>query len=633
MLLKVDQLKKEFADKIVFEDVTFSVSPGDRIGIIGVNGTGKSTLLHILAGQETPDAGELQHPNDYRIRLLSQSTDYPEDQTVMQVLLSGNTPTINALRHYEVARLALEQDPSNEALLTRFISAQTEIDAANAWDTESRLKMILNKLGITNLEATIGSLSGGQRKRVGLAEALLDEADLLLLDEPTNELDAETITWLESQIKEYRGAILLITHDRYFLNRVTNHMMEIANGTAYFYVGNYESFLEKRAERRERTASMEEKRQNILRRELAWLRRGAKARTTKQKARIQRVDALQELSYEEDEASLEVQVGSTRLGKKVIEAVDVKHQFGDRTLFSDFNWLFGRKERYGIVGRNGSGKSTLLSILAKRLESTSGDIIHGETVKVGFYGQFAEFSHPNRRVIEEVERIAQVITTLDGQEITAGQMLEQFLFKPEAQYKPIGKLSGGEKRRLKLLTILMDEPNVLFLDEPTNDLDTETLSVLEDYLDSFPGTVITVSHDRYFLDRVVNRLLAFENGEIVSYYGQYTDYLEQRELPSTTIETAPVVKDATPVETPPAETPKKLSYQEQLDWKTIESQIEEAELHAESLEQKLASSGSDLGQVNDLYQQIEQAKAKVDQLMEYWTYLSEKVEAYESYKK
>lgn len=630
MLLKVDQLKKEFADKIVFEDVTFSVSPGDRIGIIGVNGTGKSTLLHILAGQETPDAGELQHPNDYRIRLLSQSTDYPEDQTVMQVLLSGNTPTINALRHYEVARLALEQDPANETLLTRFISAQTEIDAANAWDTESRLKMILNKLGITNLEATIGSLSGGQRKRVGLAEALLDEADLLLLDEPTNELDAETITWLESQIKEYRGAILLITHDRYFLNRVTNHMMEIANGTAYFYVGNYESFLEKRAERRERTASMEEKRQNILRRELAWLRRGAKARTTKQKARIQRVDALQELSYEEDEAALEVQVGSTRLGKKVIEAVDVSQQFGDRTLFNDFSWLFGRKERYGIVGRNGSGKSTLLSILAKRLEPTSGEVIHGETVKVGFYGQFAEFSHPNRRVIEEVERIAQVITTLDGQEITASQMLEQFLFKPEAQYKPIGKLSGGEKRRLKLLTILMDEPNVLFLDEPTNDLDTETLSVLEDYLDSFPGTVITVSHDRYFLDRVVNRLLAFENGEIVSYYGQYTDYLEQRELPSV-IE-VPVVKDVPTVEAPPAETPKKLSYQEQLDWKTIESQIEEAELQAESLEQQLASSGSDLGQVNELYQQIEQAKAKIDQLMEYWTYLSEKVEAYENYK-
>ncbi|OIN66220.1 multidrug ABC transporter ATP-binding protein [Exiguobacterium sp. KRL4] len=630
MLLKVDQLKKEFADKIVFEDVTFSVSPGDRIGIIGVNGTGKSTLLHILAGQETADSGELHHPNDYRIRLLSQSTAYPEDQTVMQVLLSGNTPTINALRHYEVARLALEQDPANEMLLTRFINAQTELDAANAWDTESRLKMILNKLGIMDLEATIGSLSGGQRKRVGLAEALLDEADLLLLDEPTNELDAETITWLESQIKEYRGAILLITHDRYFLNRVTNHMMEIANGTAYFYVGNYESFLEKRAERRERTASMEEKRQNILRRELAWLRRGAKARTTKQKARIQRVDALQELSYEEDEAALEVQVGSTRLGKKVIEAVGVSHQFGDRTLFSDFNWLFGRKERYGIVGRNGSGKSTLLSILAKHLEPTSGEIIHGETVKVGFYGQFAEFSHPERRVIEEVERIAQVITTLDGQEITASQMLEQFLFKPEAQYKPIGKLSGGEKRRLKLLTILMDEPNVLFLDEPTNDLDTETLSVLEDYLDSFPGTVITVSHDRYFLDRVVNRLLAFENGEIVSYYGQYTDYLEQRELPST--DNGLVMTEPVPVETKVVEVPKKLSYQEQLDWKTIESQIEEAELELESLEQQLASSGSDLGQVNDIYQQIEQAKTKSDQLMEYWTYLSEKIEAYENHK-
>ncbi|VWX33308.1 ABC-F family ATP-binding cassette domain-containing protein [Exiguobacterium oxidotolerans] len=630
MLLKVDQLKKEFADKIVFEDVTFSVTPGDRIGIIGVNGTGKSTLLHILAGQETADFGELHHPNDYRIRLLSQSTDYPEDQTVMEVLLSGNTPTINALRHYETARLALEQDPTNETLLKRFIDAQTEIDAANAWDTESRLKMILTRLGITDLEAKIGSLSGGQRKRVGLAEALLDEADLLLLDEPTNELDAETITWLESQIKEYRGAILLITHDRYFLNRVTNHMMEIANGTAHFYVGNYESFLEKRAERRERTASMEEKRQNILRRELAWLRRGAKARTTKQKARIQRVDALQELSYEEEEATLEVQVGSTRLGKKVIEATELGHTFGERTLFESFSWLFGRKERYGIVGRNGSGKSTLLSILAKQLEPTQGEVVHGETVKVGFYGQFAEFTHPERRVIDEVERIAQVITTLDGQEITASQMLEQFLFKPEAQYKPIGKLSGGEKRRLKLLTILMDEPNVLFLDEPTNDLDTETLSVLEDYLESFPGTVITVSHDRYFLDRVVDRLLAFENSTIVSYYGQYTDYLEQREdeTPEATI-----VTEVKEVVAAPTDIPKKLSYQEQQDWTTIETQIEDAEAALEQLEQQLASAGSNIGQVNELYQKIEQGKAQLDQLMEYWSYLSEKIEAYESYKK
>ncbi|WP_214850027.1 ABC-F family ATP-binding cassette domain-containing protein [Exiguobacterium sp. s193] len=630
MLLKVDQLKKEFADKIVFEDVTFSVTPGDRIGIIGVNGTGKSTLLHILAGKETADFGELHHPNDYRIRLLSQSTDYPEDQTVMEVLLSGNTPTINALRHYETARLALEQDPTSETLLKRFIDAQTEIDAANAWDTESRLKMILTRLGITDLEAKIGSLSGGQRKRVGLAEALLDEADLLLLDEPTNELDAETITWLESQIREYRGAILLITHDRYFLNRVTNHMMEIANGTAHFYVGNYESFLEKRAERRERTASMEEKRQNILRRELAWLRRGAKARTTKQKARIQRVDALQELSYEEEEATLEVQVGSTRLGKKVIEATELGHTFGERTLFQSFSWLFGRKERYGIVGRNGSGKSTLLSILAKQLEPTQGEIVHGETVKVGFYGQFAEFTHPERRVIDEVERIAQVITTLDGQEITASQMLEQFLFKPEAQYKPIGKLSGGEKRRLKLLTILMDEPNVLFLDEPTNDLDTETLSVLEDYLESFPGTVITVSHDRYFLDRVVDRLLAFENNTIVSYYGQYTDYLEQRD------EDAPEATLVTEVKEemlPPIEVPKKLSYQEQQDWTTIETQIEDAEAELEQLEQQLASAGSDIGQVNELYQKIEKGKVHLDQLMDYWSYLSEKIEAYETYKK
>jgi ATP-binding cassette subfamily F protein uup len=520
MLMKLEHLKKEFADKIVFEDVTFSVSPGDRIGIIGVNGNGKSTLLHILAGKETADAGTIHHPNEYRIRLLTQTTDYPEDRTVMEVLLSGDTPRINALCHYETARLALEQDSTSESLLNRFITAQTEVDAAQASDTGSSLKMILNKLGILDLNPLIGSLSGGQRKRVGLAEALFDEADLLLLDEPTNELGAETISWLETQIKEYRGAILLITQDRYFLNRVTNHIMEIANGTAYFNVGNYEPFLEKRAERRERTASMEEKRQNILRRVLAWLRRGAKARTTKQKARIQRVDDLQDLSYEEEEATLEVQVGSTRLGTKVIEAYDVSHRFGVRTLFESFDALIGRKERYGTVGRNGSEKSTLLSILAKRLETTTGEIIHDETVKIGFYGQFAEFTHPERRVIDEVERTAKVITTLAGEEITASQMLEQFLFKPVAQYTPIGKLSGGEKRRLKLLTILMEEPNVLFLDEPTNDLDTETLSVLEDYLESFPGTVITVSHERYFLDRVVDRLIAFEDGNIIFYYGQ-----------------------------------------------------------------------------------------------------------------
>ncbi len=601
MLMKVENLKKEFADKIVFEDVTFSVSPGDRIGIIGVNGTGKSTLLHILAGKETADAGTIHHPNDYRIRLLSQTTDYPEDRTVMEVLLSGDTPTINALRHYETARLALEHDPTSETLLNRFITAQTEVDAAQAWDTESRLKMILNKLGILDLNALIGSLSGGQRKRVGLAEALLDEADLLLLDEPTNELDAETISWLETQIKEYRGAILLITHDRYFLNRVTNHMMEIANGTAYFYVGNYESFLEKRAERRERTASMEEKRQNILRRELAWLRRGAKARTTKQKARIQRVDALQDLSYEEEEATLEVQVGSTRLGKKVIEAYDVSHRFGERTLFESFDALIGRKERYGIVGRNGSGKSTLLSILAKRLEPTTGEIIHGETVKIGFYGQFAEFTHPERRVIDEVERIAKVITTLAGEEITASQMLEQFLFKPEAQYKQIGKLSGGEKRRLKLLTILMEEPNVLFLDEPTNDLDTETLSVL----------------------------IAFEDGKIIFYYGQYTDYLEQMaaSVPSIVVEKTAEVATA-----PKTETPKKLSYQEQQDWAIIEQQIEESEVELEQLEADLASAGSDLGKVNELYQAIEKTKATLDERMEYWTYLSEKIEAFENHR-
>lgn len=627
-LLAIEGIRKEFADKVLFDDVTMTIHPGNRIGVIGVNGSGKSTFLKIIAGVETADKGTMQHPNDYRIRYLTQTVDFAPGQTILDALFTSNTPSVLALKQYELARQALEANPSSEQWLERFMKAQQAVDAADAWETEAKLKSILNRLGLPDVSAEISSLSGGQQKRVALAAALLDEADLLLLDEPTNELDADTIAWLETVLADYRGAILLITHDRYFLNRVTNHILEIADGTSYFYDGNYELFLEKRAERKARSHSMEQKRQNILRRELAWLRRGAKARTTKQKARIQRVEGLKQQEALAEDDALDVSVGSRRLGKKVIEVEQLSFQYADTPLIHDFSWLFGRRERYGIVGPNGSGKTTLMNLLAGRIQPTSGTVVHGETVHIGYYGQQVEFEDTTRRVIDEIERIAQVIYTPDGETITAGQMLERFLFTPDAQYKPISKLSGGEKRRLVLLRILMDEPNVLFLDEPTNDLDTETLSVLEDYLESFPGTVIAVSHDRYFLDRIAEQLIAFEDGTINVYHAEYSDYLAELQDEARQLKKEPKDKK----ERAKADVVK-FTFKEQKEWETIEEDIAATEANIKAAEARLADAGSDLGKVNDLYAEISTLKQALEEKMERWEYLSEIDEQIQSQKK
>ncbi|MFN4213465.1 ABC-F family ATP-binding cassette domain-containing protein [Exiguobacterium sp.] len=617
-LLAIEGIHKEFADKVLFDDVTMTIHPGDRIGIIGVNGSGKSTFMKIIAGVETADRGTMQHPNDYRIRYLTQTVEFAAGQTILDALFTSDTPSVQALKGYERARQQLETDPSSEQQLERFMKAQQAVDAADAWETEAKLKSILNRLGLPDVTAEVSSLSGGQQKRVALAAALLDEADLLLLDEPTNELDADTIAWLETVLADYRGAILLITHDRYFLNRVTNHILEIADGTSYFYDGNYELFLEKRAERKARTHSMEQKRQNILRRELAWLRRGAKARTTKQKARIQRVEDLKHQETLAEDETLDVSVGSRRLGKKVIDVDALSFQYDDTPIIRQFSWLFGRRERYGIVGPNGSGKTTLMNLLAKRIDPTSGTVVHGETVHLGYYGQQVEFEDTSRRVIDEIERVAQVIHTPDGESITASQMLERFLFTPDAQYKPIAKLSGGEKRRLVLLRILMDEPNVLFLDEPTNDLDTETLSVLEDYLESFPGTVIAVSHDRYFLDRIAGQLIAFEDGAINVYHAEYSDYLASLEETKVQAKKEPKEKKER-VKTDVI----KFTFKEQKEWESIEDDIAQLESDIEAAEARLAVAGSDIGKVNEVYAEIEALKAALDAKMERWEYLSE----------
>ncbi|RHB48752.1 ABC-F family ATP-binding cassette domain-containing protein [Exiguobacterium sp. AM39-5BH] len=628
-LLTIEGIHKEFADKVLFDDVTMTIHPGNRIGVIGVNGSGKSTFLKIVAGVETADRGSLQHPNDYRIRYLTQTVNFDSGQTILDALFTSDTPSVQALKQYELARQSLEANPTSEQSLERFMKAQQAVDAADAWETEAKLKSILNRLGLPDVTAEISSLSGGQQKRVALAAALLDEADLLLLDEPTNELDADTIAWLETVLADYRGAILLITHDRYFLNRVTNHILEIADGTSYFYDGNYELFLEKRAERKARSHSMEQKRQNILRRELAWLRRGAKARTTKQKARIQRVEELKHQETLAEDEALEVSVGSRRLGKKVIEVEHLSFGYDDNLLIQDFTWLFGRRERYGIVGPNGSGKTTLMNLLARRLQPTQGTIVHGETVHLGYYGQQVEFEDTSRRVIDEIERIAQVIYTPDDETITASQMLERFLFTPDAQYKPIAKLSGGEKRRLVLLRILMDEPNVLFLDEPTNDLDTETLSVLEDYLESFPGTVIAVSHDRYFLDRIAEQLIAFEEGTINVYHAEYSDYLAtlQEQTKQQVKNESKEKKARVKVDVV------KFTFKEQKEWETIEDDIASLEAKIEAAESRLATAGSDLGKVNELYADIAALKEALDVKMERWEYLSELDEQIQAQKK
>ncbi|WP_214830746.1 ABC-F family ATP-binding cassette domain-containing protein [Exiguobacterium sp. s56] len=628
-LLTIEGIHKEFADKVLFDDVTMTIHPGNRIGVIGVNGSGKSTFLKIVAGVETADRGSMQHPNDYRIRHLTQTVDFDPGQTILDALFTSDTPSVQALKQYELARQALEANPTSEQWLGRFMKAQQAVDAADAWETEAKLKSILNRLGLPDVTAEISSLSGGQQKRVALAAALLDEADLLLLDEPTNELDADTIAWLETVLADYRGAILLITHDRYFLNRVTNHILEIADGTSYFYDGNYELFLEKRAERKARSHSKEQKRQNILRRELAWLRRGAKARTTKQKARIQRVEDLKHQETLAEDEALEVSVGSRRLGKKVIEVENLSFGYDDKLLIQDFTWLFGRRERYGIVGPNGSGKTTLMNLLAHRLQPTQGTVVHGETVHLGYYGQQVEFEDTSRRVIDEIERIAQVIYTPDGETITASQMLERFLFTPDAQYKPIAKLSGGEKRRLVLLRILMDEPNVLFLDEPTNDLDTETLSVLEDYLESFPGTVIAVSHDRYFLDRIAEQLIAFEDGTINVYHAEYSDYLAtlQEQTKQQVKKESKEKKERVKVDVV------KFTFKEQKEWETIEEDIASLESEIEAAEARLAIAGSDLGKVNELYAEIAALKEALDAKMERWEYLSEIDEQIQAQKK
>ncbi|CAG9614225.1 Energy-dependent translational throttle protein EttA [Bacillus rhizoplanae] len=625
-MLTVENVSKSYGEKPLFNGLSFSIAEGQRAGIIGVNGTGKSTLLKIIAGVEIPDTGEMTHTRGYTISYLSQQPDFKENLTVLEQVFHGDTPLIRLLREYEQTLLNLEKNPTNEKAQEALFAVQQRMDAMNAWEANANAKSLLTKLGITDFSAAVGNLSGGQKKRVAMAQCFIQTPDLLILDEPTNHLDHETVEWLEEYLSRYTGSVLLVTHDRYFLNRVTNRIFELDNGKLYSYEGNYGAFLEAKALREEQEIAQETKRQNLYRRELAWIRRGAKARSTKQKARIQRFEELQKKEGPTAKQNVDIALGGSRLGKKVLELKDVTKTFGNKTVLHNFQYIVKPGDRIGIIGANGSGKSSLLNMLAGKITPDSGEIEVGQTVKIAYYTQENEDMNLNQRMIEYIKEAAEVIHTTDGKTISASQMLERFLFEPHTHGTPLNKLSGGERRRLYLLRILMGEPNVLLLDEPTNDLDTQTLTVLEDYLEEFPGVVITVSHDRYFLDKIAEELFVFErNGHVRVFFGSYSDYLDEKKEQEALLK-AEVQKEKKVEEAPKQQRKRKLSYNEQREWETIEDKIAELEAKIESIAAELEKVGADYTKAQQLSEEQQQTEGELEQTMERWSELSDIVE-------
>lgn len=627
-ILDAEGLYKTYGDKTLLDGISFSISAKERIGLIGVNGTGKSTLLNVIGGADSVEAGTIRHANAFRLAYLAQSPAFETGVAPIDYIYGGTAPMMATLRNYEQALADLDDDPSSRTKQDALMAQQQKMDAAGAWEAEAAAANILTRLGIHDFHTPAAELSGGQKKRVALARTLIQPADLLILDEPTNHLDNETIEWLEEALIQYPGALLIVTHDRYFLNRATTKIFELDQGKLYIYNGNYEMFLEKKAEREDRESADEAKHRNRLRRELAWLKRGAKARSTKQKARIERIHGMQAHKGPETKQSVDLAIGSARLGKKVIEAKNLTKEFNGQPLIENFDLLVAPGECLGIIGPNGSGKTTLLNLLAGRLAPDAGTVEIGETVKIGYYTQEHVEMDEDLRVIDYIKEAAQVMKTADGQLVTAEQMLERFLFARPQQHTYIRRLSGGERKRLYLLRVLMREPNVLFLDEPTNDLDTETLSVLEDYLLQFPGTVIAVSHDRFFLDRVADRLIAFEgSGVIRRFEGNYSGYIadKKKQPPGN----AAAAKKAKSVPAPVIQKKKKLSFREEQEWNGIEARITALEEKVETLKKAVAEAGSDAGQAQTLFAQQQDAEEELDRALDRWTELSLKVEALE----
>ena len=628
-LMTLENISKSYSEKKLLENISFGINEGEKIGIIGVNGTGKSTLLKIIAGAEVCDSGTITKANRVRIEYLPQNPDYNEDFTILQQVFKGTSEEMKLLLEYQETLDEINNN-FNDNLNNKLIYLQEKIDSLNLWDLENEAKMVLTKLGLTNFNQKVKELSGGQRKRVALASALITPCELLILDEPTNHLDNDTIDYLEEYLNNRKGSLVMITHDRYFLDRVSNRIIELDKGRLFSYDGNYSTFLEKKMERLQLESSMEEKRQNLIRKELAWVRRGAKARTTKQKARLQRFDELTNRETIEVDEKMDISVGSTRLGKKIIEIHNISKSFGNKILIDNLDYTLSRTDRIGIIGKNGMGKSTLINILNGSLNPDSGYIEIGETVKIGCFNQDDSHMHTDMRAIDYVKEASDYIETADGTKISASQMCERFLFNSTMQYTQIGKLSGGERRRLHLLRTLMKAPNVLLLDEPTNDLDIDTLNRLEDYLDEFSGVVITVSHDRYFLDRICNKIFAYEGlGKVHIYTGNYSDYLIYKEIQGIEFKEEKVEKEKandSKKEKPKNNKKLKFSYNEQREFETIDSDIEKLEEKIQLLEESTSKFATDFVKLQEVLEEKAKTEADLEQKYERWEYLNKLAE-------
>ena len=588
-ILNIEHVSKIFGEKTIFDDVSFGIQEGDKIGIIGINGTGKTTLLRMIAGVEEPDEGQIVKQNGIRLAYLPQHPVFPKDATVLSYAFDGI--------------------------------------AENDWTLKSEVKSALNKLGITNHEMKIEHLSGGQKKMVALAKTLTFSFEILLLDEPTNHLDSEMISWLEDYLKRYKGVVIMVTHDRYFLDKVTNRILEISRGKLYGYEANYSKFLEMKAEREEMELASERKRQSVLRMELEWAKRGCRARTTKQRARLERLEALKNGKAPETDRLAEIDSVETRMGKKTIELHHVSKSYGERKLIDDFDYIVLKNQNLGIVGPNGCGKSTLLKMIAGLVEPDEGMIEIGETIRIGYFAQELPEMNTSQRVIDFVKDIAEYIPTKDGR-ITASQMLERFLFTPDMQCAPIEKLSGGEKKRLYLLSVLQAAPNVLIFDEANNDIDIPTMTILEDYLNSFQGIVITVSHDRYFLDNVVDRIFEFDgNGHLQQYEGGYTDYIEAKQKREVSKEEVKAKKSTGKNDWKQNRPTKlKFSYMEQKEFETIDEDIAKLEEKLEKLDADMMANATNSAKLSELTLEKELAEKQLEEKMERWVYLNDLAE-------
>lgn len=627
-LLIAEQLTKSYGTKSLFNNISFTIEPKDKIGLVGINGTGKSTLLRVLAGLDTPDTGKVSKGKTIRIEFLEQMPQFDPEETILAHVLRGDSEIMRTIREYEILLELTEEDPTNENTQEKLMVLIDEMTRLEAWTFESEIKTVLTKLGITKFTQPIKTLSGGQKKRVALSRVLITPCDLLILDEPTNHMDSDVIDWLEDYLASRKGALLMITHDRYFLDRVTNRMIELSQGSLYSYVGNYTSYLEKKTLRLETESTVFKKNKMLYKTELAWIRAGVQGRGTKQKARVQRFDEIKASIQVDNAEGMSISIPHTRLGKKIIEMEDIEMGFDDVTLIKDFTYTATKEDRIGIVGDNGTGKTTLLKLIIGTLAPRGGSIAIGDTVTIGYYSQDADELDLEMTAIAVIKDVAEFAITEDGTRLAAAQMMERFLFPTDLQWTPVKKLSGGERRRLNLLRTLMIAPNLLILDEPTNDLDLETLQVLENYLDHFKGTVIIVSHDRYFLDRTCNKMFAFEgNSKILEFVGNYSEYREyKKNAPAVTTVSAPIKSTATASPAPiknGIQKKLKMSFKEEKEYELIYEKIETLEAKIEKLNVDMLLSATNFGKLNELTKEKESQEKALQKKMDRLDYLEQ----------